>query len=119
MNLPDRLPESLADADLVGVLLPAAVRILSNDFSLSGIDPDLNGFNGDVYALRDQLVPVVEQLGGPGSEKFHQLMYRVDIPEKRLNAVIEATSGIPVTAGICELLIIRALQKAWFRAKYS
>lgn len=119
MNLPDRAPTSIHERDAVNVLLPQAARILQNDFTLSNIDCDLNDFTGDVFALRERLIPIVASTNGPGSEAFYRLLYRVDIPEKQVAELLGEESDQPIMARISELLIIRALQKAWVRATFS
>lgn len=119
MNLPSRAPSSLHESDLVNALLPQAVKILQNDFTLSNIDCDLSHFVGDVFGLRSALVPLVESTGGPGSETFYALLYRVDIPETRIAEALRTTSDQPIMVVIAELLIIRALQKAYYRMRFS
>ena len=117
--LPDHAPNSLYESEVVQQLLPAAIRILQNDFHLSGIECNLSSFQGDVFHLRDFIVPLVHRTGGPGSEAFYRLLYRVDIPEAKVGDAL-ATSGetaIPII--ISELLIIRALQKAYYRLKFT
>lgn len=117
--LPDKVPSSLQESDVVAELLPKAVAILQNDFQLSNIDCSLENFQGDVFQLRGTLIPVVEKTGGPGSEAFYRLLYRVDIPESKVAEVLSTDDGRPVMEKISELLIIRALQKAWYRAKFG
>lgn len=119
MNLPNHAPSSLHETDVIQQLLPTAIQILQNDFHLSGLECSLDNFQGDVFQLRDALVPIVNQTGGPGSEIFYRLLYRVDIPEARVTEALAAGGDMPIPVLISELLIIRALQKAYFRLKYS
>lgn len=119
MNYPDRAPSSISETDTVRILLPKAVEILQRDLQLSNIDCDLSAFTMDVFRLRDAVTPLVERTGGPGSEAFYRLLYRVDIPESKIVALLQASSAEPIMARISELLIIRALQKAWTRAKFG
>lgn len=118
MNLPDRAPSSLQENDIVQALLPKAIEILQKDFELSNIACNLSRVD-DVYALRDQIIPLVEFTGGPGSEAFYRLLYRVDIPESKVAEVLQSASDQPIMSRISEMLIIRALQKAWYRAKFA
>lgn len=117
--LPGKIPSSLQETDVVAELLPKAIEILQNDFHLSGIECYLINFQGDVFHLRDSLIPVINRTGGPGSETFYRLLYRVDIPEAKVAEVLSNDDGRPVMEKISELLIIRALQKAWYRAKFA
>lgn len=119
MNLPQHAPSSLSQADEIQALIPSATRILQKDFELSNITCNLSAFEGNVYQLRDALVPVVEQTGGPGSEAFYRLMYRIDIPEKRVAEVLQAATDQPLMSRIAEMVVIRALQKAWYRLKFG
>jgi hypothetical protein len=118
LNLPSRAPTSLHETDLVNALLPQAVRTLHNDFTLSNIDCDLSDFSGDVFALRERLIPVLTA-NGPGSQAFYQLLYRVDIPESQIAEAIQKAADQPIIPIISELLIIRALQKAYYRLKFN
>lgn len=119
MDLPEKAPTAITHSNEVSALLPEAVRILQRDFDLSNNSCDLHGFDGDVFLLRERLIPSIERTGGPGSEAFYRLLYRADIPEKQVTEALQATTDQPIMSRISELLIIRALQKAWYRAKFS
>lgn len=118
MHLPEKIPTSLDHPDLLASLLPQTISILQRDFELSNIHCKLSE-SRDVFRLRDELIPIVEKTGGPGSEIFFRLLYRVDIPESRVHELLQNPSDQPIMARISEMLIIRALQKAWYRAKYT
>lgn len=117
--LPDHAPSSLHETDVVNALLPTAIRILQNDFHLSNLECYLHDFQGDVFHLRNSLVPVLERTGGPGSEAFYRLLYRVDIPEAQVAEALANGGDTPIMVIISELLIIRALQKAYYRTKFT
>jgi hypothetical protein len=119
MNLPDHAPASLHESDVVAQLLPTAIQILQNDFHLSGIECYLINFQGDVFHLRTSIAPLVERTGGPGSETFYRLLYRVDIPESNVTEALLKNGDTPISVIISELLIIRALQKAYYRLKFT
>jgi hypothetical protein len=119
-NLPEKPPGALDHSDVVQSLLPSAISILENDLRLSGIDFQITGkFIGDVFDLKDFIAPAVAATGGPGSEAFYRLLYRVDIPEEKVRTALNTASDQPISAVISELLIIRALQKAYFRLKFT
>lgn len=118
MNLPDHAPSSLQESDIVHTLLPKAIEILQKDFELSNIACNLSPTD-DVFALREQLIPVIEKTNGPGSEAFYRLLYRVDIPESKVAEALQVASDQPIMSRISEMLIIRALQKAWYRSKFA
>lgn len=113
-------PSSLSEIDLVNFLLPDAVGLLENDFRTSGIELNITGkIFGDVYDLRDLLVKEIARTGGPGSEQFYRLLYRVDIPEKKIKELWNAEAGKPFEELIAEAIIIRELQKAFYRKKFQ
>jgi hypothetical protein len=119
VNLPAHAPTSLHETDVIQHLLPTAIQILQNDFLLSGVECYLNNFQGDVFHLRDSIVPLINRTGGPGSEAFYRLMYRVDIPESQVAEALSSGGETPIPVIISELLVIRALQKAYYRLKHS
>jgi hypothetical protein len=119
-QLPERGPDSLAENELVYFLLPDAVTLLENDFATSGIELKISGkIFGDVFDLRELIAKAIVQTGGPASEQFYRLLYRVDIPEAKVNQLLQEEPSAPFEIRVAELLIVRALQKAFFRKKYK
>jgi hypothetical protein len=119
-QLPERGPDSLVENELVRFLLPDAVALLENDFLTSGIKLNISGkIFGDVFDLRELLAKEITKTGGPASEQFYRLLYRVDIPETKIKALLQEEPGEPFEIRVAELLIVRALQKAFFRKKYK
>lgn len=118
--LPDNPNFSLEQNDLVASLLPDAIQLLENDFNTSGIDAEFAGkIFGDVFDLRELIAQLITKTGGPSSEKFYRLLYRVDIPEAKIKSLLNSTGDLPFELKVAELMIIRALQKAYFRRKYK
>lgn len=119
-HLPENPPSSIAENDLVNFLLPDAILLLENDFLTSGMELKIAGvIFGDVFDLRELLAKEIAKTGGPASEKFYRLLYRVDIPETKVKEILSEGPGEPFEIRIAELIIIRALQKAFFRKKYK
>jgi hypothetical protein len=119
-KLPENAPLSLSETDLVGFLLPDAVIILENDFRTSGMELNIAGkIFGDVYDLRDVVVKKIIETGGPGSEPFYRLLYRIDIPETKVKELLHSPAGKPFEELIAETIIIRELQKAFYRKKFQ
>jgi hypothetical protein len=119
-RLPEKPPSSIAENELVELLLPDAIRLLENDFLTSGIELKISGkIFGDVFDLRELLAKELVKTGGPASEQFYRLLYRVDIPEKKIKELLSEEAGEPFEIRVAELLIVRALQKAYYRKKYS
>jgi hypothetical protein len=118
--LPDNPNFSLEQNDLVAELLPDAIQLLENDFITSGIEIQFSGkIFGDVFDLRDWIAQLISKMGGPGSEQFYRLLYRVDIPEAKIKELLSSSSDQPFDSTAAEMLIIRELQKAFFRRKYK
>lgn len=119
-QLPDKPPASLEENASVELLLPDAVALLEKDFATAGIDVQLSGkIIGDVFDLRDRITELVKKTGGPGAETFYRLLYRADVPEAKVREALNSTPYLPIETVIAELLIIRALQRAFFRKKFS
>lgn len=119
-QLPDVPPNSLQQSDLVNSLLPEAIQLLENDFNTSGLHLELQGkIFGDVFDLRELLAKEIIKTGGPGSEQLYRLLYRADIQESKVKELLQEEVKEPFEMRIAELLIIRALQKAFFRRKYK
>ncbi|CAN5148895.1 hypothetical protein BH09BAC5_BH09BAC5_28680 [soil metagenome] len=120
INLPENPPQALEQSDLVNTLLLDAILLLENDFRTSGIELNIAGkIFGDVFDLRELIANEVKKTGGPGSEQFYRLLYRADIPENKLNALLQEEAKLSFENKIAELLIIRALQKAFYRIKFK
>ncbi|MDQ3111406.1 MAG: hypothetical protein M3R17_16085 [Bacteroidota bacterium] len=119
-QLPERGPDSLIENELVHFLLPDALILLENDFITSGMELKISGkIFGDVFDLRELLAKELVKTGGPASEQFYRLLYRADIPETKLKELLQEGPGEPFEIRVAELLIVRALQKAFFRKKYK
>ncbi|HEU4718378.1 MAG TPA: hypothetical protein VFU15_11115 [Bacteroidia bacterium] len=119
-SLPEKPPSSLDSSDLVQLLLPSAVSILENDFRTCGIDPGMEGkLFPSVFGLRDFISTLMEKQAAPGSEAFFRLLYRNDLPEKKAMDALAAENGQRDSEKIAELIIIRALQRAFYRMKYG
>jgi hypothetical protein len=119
-ELPQDAPFSLRETDLVNLLLPDAVILLENDFRTSGIELNVSGkIFGDVFDLRDVVAKAIAETGGPGSEIFYRLLYRIDIPESRTKELLNSPAGKPLEELIAEAIIVRELQKAFYRRKFQ
>lgn len=119
-QLPDKPPASLEENASVELLLPDAIALLEKDFATAGIDVQLSGkIIGDVFDLRDRIAELVKKTGGPGAETFYRLLYRADVQEAKVREALNSAPALPIETVIAELLIIRALQRAFFRKKFS
>lgn len=117
-NLPFHLGVPLHNTDLVTQLLPEVILQLEKDAGIVGISLELSPFMlEDVFVLRDQLGEILETNHNLRWNNIVPLLYRVDIPENIIKMLNQQT---PISGKkIAELLIIRTLQKVWYRHFYS
>lgn len=83
-------------------ILQEAAVALGQDWDLQL--PDMLSEEAILKLLADRIVTILEH----GPETFFQLMYRLDIPEKKLNAVLQDDD---VAMKIARLIYDRQLQK--------
>lgn len=68
--------------------------------------------------LRNRLADRLEQLISEDFQQFIFLLYRIDISEKRVQAILEENTGYPAYQAIAELIMERQLQKIASRAAF-
>jgi hypothetical protein len=119
LNLPDKPPLALDEAHQFGKLLPQAYALLQSDFNMSGIETEWPvSFRDNVFDLRKIVADKIASSGGPATEAFYRLLYRADIRETELKKALNNSVNSDFTTAISEILIIRALQRAYYREKY-
>ncbi|HTL82377.1 MAG TPA: hypothetical protein VL651_11765 [Bacteroidia bacterium] len=110
-ELPSNIHSFLSHPDLLVELLPVAVELFGKDLDSSGIEN--NSLHAkDIYEFRDAALTVIRSNGGIASEKIMRLLYRVDVLQRKTEAVMSDSD--PETA-LAEQMVIRELQKAWTR----
>jgi hypothetical protein len=90
-------------------VLQEAAQALKNDWGLQL--PDTLSEEAILQLLAERIVTILER----GSETFFQLMYRLDISEKKLNIVLQQDD---VPAKIARLIYDRQLQKIQSRHEH-
>lgn len=87
---------------------------LEKDFSSAGVALSL-GREGDwsFDKLHEQLLPEITQLVNTSFEQLLSLLYRIDVPEKRIAEASQ--SGGPLASAITTLVIQRELMKVLLR----
>jgi hypothetical protein len=119
LNLPDKPPLALDEADKFGLILPNAYLLLQNDFNMSGIETEWPvSFGDNVFELRKIVAERIASSGGPTTEAFYRLLYRADIRETELKNTLHNSAISDFITSISEILIIRALQRVYYREKY-
>jgi len=87
---------------MADTILQEAAIALQNDWDLQL--PDMLSEEAILKLLADRIVTILER----GPETFFQLMYRLDISEKKLNAVLQDND---VAMKVARLIYDRQLQK--------
>jgi hypothetical protein len=82
-----------------------------NDFFLSG--NEINAFQ----ELKDQLIPVIENLSKGDKSVFNSLLYKIDIPEKDYMEALKRESDFPEV--LAEFIIRREFQKVLTKRFFS
>lgn len=119
LNLPDKPPLALDEVHHFRQLLPQACSLLQSDFNMSGIETDWPvSFGENVFELRKIVAERIASSGGPTTEAFYRLLYRADIRETELKNALNNSVNSDFITAISEILIIRALQRAYYREKY-
>ncbi|MGL4598378.1 MAG: hypothetical protein ACRCYO_12675 [Bacteroidia bacterium] len=100
-------------------LIPAAAQQIATDFNRAGILLVPTAIDLETPEnLRAAIAQSLETSGGITNESFFQLLYLSDIPESRVQE-IDTSNHTEFQLRIAEIIIIRALQKVWFRKKYA
>lgn len=68
---------------------------------------------------RDRLIALINELINQDFQSLVQLLYRIDVDEKKLKALLSKAQGAASAPIIADLLIERQLQKARTRAQFS
>jgi hypothetical protein len=114
-NFPLHFGKPITAEPQLAALLSEAVTQLARDFDTAGIEQQFGAEQfSDVFAFRDAVE--AELLRPQTAAQLPQLLYRADVPEKYASAAF-GTDAAPHRV-VAELLVIRALQKVWFRKNY-
>lgn len=90
-------------------LIPALSRITGIEFPLTNSKEDV--LSKLTYFINDLINHDFSQLVA--------LLYRVDVPEKKLRQVLDATAGENAAAIIANMIMERQLEKIQSREKYK
>ena len=100
-------------------LLSLTVDQIKKDFNLYGMEISFSGNGDSAYdELIAQIKPYIEILITSNYGKFLTLLYRIDVPEKKLAEII-LNSKDTMALEISDLIIKRELQKIVLRTYYK
>ena len=108
---------NLIDRQITVKLYNDLIVQLNKDFSLSGIDFNLS-LNCKPYKLIKDLTMLFQNTILKDYQKFNQLMYVLDIPEKRLASLKERQLDVVIDR-IIRLVLERVLQKVYLKQKFG
>ena len=98
-------------------MLTKLIAQLNKDLSLSGIETQFN-LNWSPAMLIDNLNEIVSTLMENDFQKFTNLLYRIDVSEKKIRDI--GTSDLEVMVSKLTLMILqKEWQKVWFRNRNS
>jgi homospermidine synthase len=108
---------NLIDRQITVKLYNDLIVQLNKDFSLSGIDFNLS-LNCKPNKLIKDLTMLFQNTILKDYQKFNQLMYVLDIPEKRLASLKERQLDVVIDR-IIRLVLERVLQKVYLKQKFG
>ena len=102
-------------------LLQAVVDQVNKDFRLQGFDVEFSGEGETAYQeLTDQLRPVVEYMLENQTEKFWNLIYGIDLNERKVKQILFGDQeDIDAILELTDMILKRELQKVVIRFYYS
>lgn len=120
----ENLPLSKTDLDRYErsvTLLEDVVAQINKDFRLQGFDVEFSGQGETAYQeLTDQLKPVIEYMLEHQSDTFWNLIYGIDLNERKVKDILFGTQEEPDAIGqLTDLILKRELQKVVIRYHYS
>ena len=100
-------------------VLEKLIRQINKDLEINvTIEREEQGI--DLYqSIIDQVAPVIEKLIRQGNGRVEQLLYKIDVSEKKVKETFNSTLETDPAVIFTHLIIERELQKVVFRMVYS
>lgn len=115
-NLQD-IPTQL---DAAAELAFLTIEQIKKDFLNNGLEIRLEGGEQPTYdILKQELARVLDWLFENDSQKLMQLLYRIDLPEQKLNDALSSSREEAVSELIASLIVRREAQKVIIRKYYQ
>ena len=92
--------------------------MILKDIEMSGMDTDYFVYTESSVEFGQQLVSFISELLERHPEHFQRLMYRIDIPEQKLQEILH-TDFSQLSIFIAELIVKREIQKLIFRKQFG
>lgn len=100
-------------------VLEKLIRQINKDLEINvTIEREEQGI--DLYqSIIDKVAPVIEKLIRQGNGRVEQLLYKIDVSEKKVKETFNSTLETDPAVIFTHLIIERELQKVVFRMVYS
>ena len=100
-------------------ILDETVKQIIKDFNM--VDITLHSFPNAVsyQELFTAVFPHIEKLVNDNSDRFHALMYRIDISESQIKKTFEQTQDQSFSHVITDMILKREVQKVVLRKTFS
>ena len=113
-------PEGLETYRLDLILIRETAERIIKDFDLFGFVINFSGKEETAYdELKNQLLPVFNELLSKDKQKLMRMLYVIDISETKLSTTIKKHPNETLGSIISHLIIERELQKVITRRYYS
>ena len=100
--------------------ITATAEQIKKDFDLFGIEIKFSGEEENAYnELLYQVSPHIAKLIESNYQKLLNLLYRIDVNESKISAIVNDTTVSSLSEAIADLVIKRELQKIVIRRHYS
>jgi hypothetical protein len=83
------------------------------------VELSLSPKSENLDSLREKLIPLINQLINENFEALVQLLYRIDVNEKKIRIYLQEKSNEDSAKVLADLIIERQLQKVESRRKYK
>lgn len=100
-------------------IIEATFAQIKKDFEMFSFEVVLDGDGTPYEQLFRAIRPYISQLLDKDYGRLLSLLYRIDLPEGKLNATIQQRKSDPIADVISDLIIQRELHKVLLRRKYS
>ncbi len=100
--------------------LNATAEQIRKDFDLHGMEIKFSGNSENAYnELLYQIVPHIARLIESNYKKLLDLLYRIDVNERKVSGIVSDGSAESLAEAIADLIIKRELQKIVVRKHYK
>jgi hypothetical protein len=115
MSLPVITSQNIAQLMSKATFFDETVAQIQKDFNMSGVSFTYTGLSGSYENLLEQLLQQVELLLAEHKSKLQAVLYRIDLPEKKLLQAHAHLPHLSLQELITQEIMIRELKKVMTR----